>query len=1638
MQRAFELVISHDDVGRAYKLTRRHPYHTQTELNYLLLQLRQFEELARTHASLIPPEEQSHPIEQGLVMVSYKLPEHSQSFEVLRTRSEEELARLLLQLAEALGAMHEHDLIHGDLKPQSVRESSVRGAREVSLLAPGILVPNATDWHSPGWHDHLVRRAPEWLLGQQKQDARTDLYALGVLIFEQLAPLPTVQDLMHDLAYYSHQVEVFDRLPRLGNILLTLLEPDYSLRYQSASALISDIEAMLDPSHTTKGFSRGPHTAKPGTLKVPDRLIGQQAPLTQLQDALLDATHAVMMIEGQEGIGKTALLRRLITTMSTHRHMMVLAQCKLTHRTLPIQLLHELGKRLLYWPRQRVRAVTSTLSEQDQEILAQHCHILDSLFGSLSSSPGEQALTPQTVQSGQIEIAIHSLIQAVLGVHEHALVLCIDDLDMNQSQHFEFLRRLIHDRSATMQRFSLVISTRSTAGLVEQLDIRTDAPAPPTLSLTLAPLTEQETEQLIVSVTRCTHMDFARTLNHYIYPVTQGIPLLVLHALFTLNTTGGIVYERPETTTTTTASPHWSFSQEQLEHFRITDAMAEVITTRLNSMEQDVYKVLSLVALCMPVAKMNVLALATNMSGPQLKQRLDEACARGLLTQTSAGEYQLLHDRLGEEIRRHEDSEHIIALHEVLLDATDTILDNPESHGSSPLERHQLKTQSAHHAMKLVELGQTHPEHYHRILRGWSSAVGRSDGAAQFIFAQHLTEHQFNLLWSSHPERAFEISIMHSRALLQCGEAGNAMTLLDRALKSTSENMPEIRLELVIAKVELLTLSAFYEQALTLATAELTALGLSQTAPEDVEGLKESCEEALEGISPLDLLERPHHDDPKIIHTAALLAAMLPLTYISAPGRFHAIAYTLVLLNLEQGHTPSASRGYSCYGQLLALDGKVHEAILFGELAMELAKQYDDARARAIAYSDMANYIAHWTRPLESLHELNMRSYNEAMRAGDLQYAGYALMHDCYNRFFAQEHLGSLHKSANQALARCFQLGNQLAIRVIEGLVLLLDEFLLTARSSSREDEYIAACLGEGNKMALALFSIGRSMVCYAQQDHVGAQTHFNRALSAASFIEGWFPSNELSSISQLTLSEQHLKMTRSQHHKIPVPKEPATYLYSIRQLAQFSPENFQHKWLWLQSLTSVGETPWKRLELIEQAFEAAVAHNRLFDAGVIRMHASAFWKEAGRVWLAQTCHTEAVSLWLQWGASGLLEKPETLDKPSHTPLLQYHAQTVLADTLSMLDHLHDPEELMQHTLLTLNKVASSARTAALLLDVEQEKISQGAIYDHISQTYTHLSERDLDALAHQLPLHLIRMVTHGEPRLSIPDTRQHDLTRQDKALRSNGILTLYLLRVPLHQNLHLLLYLEHNQLAEIFTPEREDLIKAQVPMVAMALEALEHHRLTSQHPSRQTSAVSNHRHDLIALFEHFLEQIHTSAMLIEHSASTISPTIQHDLFHISRISNKGTALLQLLKQLESHNSQRVRQTCCVSQLITQLNTTYGYTFHPPNELCDVTVTPDLFITMMHTILLLMVDEISEETLSFVRQDAHHILLTLSNMNPEFLEQLLSRHSNTHISGAHHTETIAELVVQGLDALSMSITTQPSEDSLTLTWHHAM
>ncbi len=100
-----------------------------------------------------------------------------------------EAARLLLPIADALGAAHSRGVIHRDLKPQNVFLTEGR----VMVLDFGIakLLPA---W---GIHSRLTQSgavlgtpsymAPEQLFGEPDVDACADLWALGAILFRMLA-----------------------------------------------------------------------------------------------------------------------------------------------------------------------------------------------------------------------------------------------------------------------------------------------------------------------------------------------------------------------------------------------------------------------------------------------------------------------------------------------------------------------------------------------------------------------------------------------------------------------------------------------------------------------------------------------------------------------------------------------------------------------------------------------------------------------------------------------------------------------------------------------------------------------------------------------------------------------------------------------------------------------------------------------------------------------------------------------------------------------------------------------------------------------------------------------------------------------------------------------------------------------------------------------------------------------------------------------------------------------------------------------------------------------------------------------------------------------------------------------------------
>ncbi|MBL8917843.1 MAG: serine/threonine protein kinase [Myxococcaceae bacterium] len=95
----------------------------------------------------------------------------------------------MLQLSEALAYIHGHGLIHRDLKPTNVMVDEDRTVRLMDFGLAKYLADDSAvtaDGRLVGTFRYM---APEQVLGEQL-DARTDLYGLGVILYELLSGRP--------------------------------------------------------------------------------------------------------------------------------------------------------------------------------------------------------------------------------------------------------------------------------------------------------------------------------------------------------------------------------------------------------------------------------------------------------------------------------------------------------------------------------------------------------------------------------------------------------------------------------------------------------------------------------------------------------------------------------------------------------------------------------------------------------------------------------------------------------------------------------------------------------------------------------------------------------------------------------------------------------------------------------------------------------------------------------------------------------------------------------------------------------------------------------------------------------------------------------------------------------------------------------------------------------------------------------------------------------------------------------------------------------------------------------------------------------------------------------------------------------
>jgi serine/threonine protein kinase/tetratricopeptide (TPR) repeat protein len=184
----------------------------------------------------------------------------------------DQVANLGMQTAEALEAAHAKGIVHRDVKPPNI---FVTARGDVKVLDFGLakLVESSSDLMVPmesltetqAVAGTLPYMSPEQLRGS-RVDARTDIYALGVVLYEMATgcrpfreELSTqlVDDILHKSPPMPGRLNP-DLSPKLEDIILKCLEKDPENRYQSVTELRVDLRRLTESSKVAPGLPPPP------------------------------------------------------------------------------------------------------------------------------------------------------------------------------------------------------------------------------------------------------------------------------------------------------------------------------------------------------------------------------------------------------------------------------------------------------------------------------------------------------------------------------------------------------------------------------------------------------------------------------------------------------------------------------------------------------------------------------------------------------------------------------------------------------------------------------------------------------------------------------------------------------------------------------------------------------------------------------------------------------------------------------------------------------------------------------------------------------------------------------------------------------------------------------------------------------------------------------------------------------------------------------------------------------------------------------------------------------------------------------------------------------------------------------------
>jgi len=195
----------------------------------------------------------------------------------------DEVIRVASEIASALEAAHTNKIVHRDIKSANVMLTQ-KGAAKVLDFGLAKTAQSTQLTRMGSTLGTVAYMSPEQARGEEV-DSRTDLWALGVVMYEMIAGTnPFGGDYEQAVVYgiLNADPEPLTALRtgvpmEIERITNKLLAKDTAHRYQTAPDLIADLSAIILAPSSSKSSGTGPMVDSPGSHSSGDRSSGNRS-----------------------------------------------------------------------------------------------------------------------------------------------------------------------------------------------------------------------------------------------------------------------------------------------------------------------------------------------------------------------------------------------------------------------------------------------------------------------------------------------------------------------------------------------------------------------------------------------------------------------------------------------------------------------------------------------------------------------------------------------------------------------------------------------------------------------------------------------------------------------------------------------------------------------------------------------------------------------------------------------------------------------------------------------------------------------------------------------------------------------------------------------------------------------------------------------------------------------------------------------------------------------------------------------------------------------------------------------------------------------------------------------------------------